>query len=111
MEATEAVSAMKIDEKSPLTVVNSVKTDPAAAASAGSQAQRGTTADASKDTVELSSDVQRYAKAAEALPKVPEIRTERVAELKAAIKAGEYNVKARDVAEKMLMAMKKGIVV
>lgn len=110
MEAPEAVSAMKIYEKPALAVVNSVKTDPVATASAGSQAQRSTTADARKDTVELSNDVQRYAKAAEALPKVPEIRTERVEELKAAIKAGEYNVKASDVAEKMLMAMKKGSV-
>lgn len=100
---------MKINDKV-LPVTGSVKGDAAAAASAG-EVQRPT-ADAAKrkgDTVEFSPNAERFAKASEALQKLPDIRVEKVEELRKQIAAGEYRVKASDVAEKMLMTMKKGV--
>jgi negative regulator of flagellin synthesis FlgM len=40
---------------------------------------------------------------------MPDIRVEKVEELKKQIAAGEYNVSARDVAEKMLISMRNGV--
>ena len=80
------------------------------AASVG-KAKRSAAEDAGKagDTVELSRNAERFAKVSKALQKLPDIRVEKVEELKKQIAAGEYRVKASDVAEKMLMTMKKGV--
>ncbi|AJE04891.1 flagellar biosynthesis anti-sigma factor FlgM [Geobacter pickeringii] len=97
---------MKIDDKTLASVVGPGKGDAAA-----SSKKFGVDAGAKGDTVELSRNVERFAKANEALQKLPDIRVERVETLKAQIASGEYQVKASDVAEKMLMTMKKGVAV
>ena len=100
---------MKIDDKTLASVVGPAKGD--AVAAAHEAKKHGAGAGAKGDTVELSLSVERFAKANEALQKLPDIRVERVEELKKQIAAGEYRVKASDVAEKMLMTMKKGVAV
>ena len=52
--------------------------------------------------VSMSSAGQEIGKALGALNAVPDIRADRVAELKAKIESGEYNVSGRDVAESLL---------
>ncbi|RNC70146.1 MAG: flagellar biosynthesis anti-sigma factor FlgM [Desulfuromonadales bacterium] len=103
---------MKIDDKPILPVVGPARND-AAAAIADGDTQRGGAAGAVQggDTVKLSSGVERFAKMSEAVQGLPDIRVERVEELKKSIAAGQYKVNARDVAEKMLMTMKKGVAV
>lgn len=100
---------MKIDDKTLGSVVGPAKGD--AAAAAHEARKHGADAGVRGDTVELSRNVERFAKANEALQRLPDIRVERVEELKKQIAAGDYRVKASDVAEKMLMTMKKGVAV
>ncbi len=111
-EGTEAVSAMKIDDKPILPATIATRND-AAAALADSESHRNGTAAAGHggDTVKLSDNAERVARMSEALQQIPDIRVERVQELKKQVAAGEYTVDARAVAEKMFMAMKKGIAV
>lgn len=100
---------MKINDKV-LPISGSVKGDAAAAASAGEVQRSGADAAGRKgDTVELSRNAEQFARVSEALQKLPDIRVEKVEQLKKQIAAGEYRVKASDVAEKMLMSMKKGV--
>lgn len=54
------------------------------------------------DEINLSSQVQSAQLAAKALAQLPEIREEKVANLKQAVKSGNYNVNGEDIAEKML---------
>lgn len=98
---------MKIDDKTLGSVVGPGKGD--APASAYEARKSGADAGAKGDTVELSRNVERFARVTEALQKLPDIRLERVEALKAQLAAGEYRVKASDVAEKMLITMKKGV--
>jgi negative regulator of flagellin synthesis FlgM len=53
-------------------------------------------------SVSLSTAGQEIGKALNALSSVPDIRADRVAELKAQIESGEYNVSGRSVAESLL---------
>ena len=55
------------------------------------------------DTVELSSRSKEIARALETVRTAPEVRTERVAELKAEIGAGTYKVDSGAVAGKILI--------
>ena len=57
---------------------------------------------AGADAVSVSSMGQEIGKAMQALSALPDIRADRVAELKAKIDSGEYQVSGRDVAESLL---------
>jgi negative regulator of flagellin synthesis FlgM len=61
--------------------------------------------DAGSDRVELSPQSQDMKKIHEILATTPEMRTEKVAELKKAIADGTYRVKTEDLADKMLKEM------
>jgi negative regulator of flagellin synthesis FlgM len=56
------------------------------------------------DKVEISAEAKRreFARIKEILEKVPDVREEKVAALKAAIENGTYEVKSKEAAEKML---------
>lgn len=54
------------------------------------------------DRAELSSEAIDHQKLREAVLKTPEVREERVQEIKDALEKGEYHVSADQVAEKML---------
>ncbi len=57
---------------------------------------------APSDAVSMSSMGLEIGKAMQALSGIPDIRASRVAELKAQIEAGTYNVPGRDIAESVL---------
>ena len=57
---------------------------------------------AAKDSVSLSSGSRDVQKIQEILQETPDIRADRVAEIKARIESGEYRVDARELADKML---------
>ena len=71
----------------------------------GNQAQAAAT-----DRVELSPRSKEMAKAAEALARTPEVRRQKVEELKAAVANGTYQVDEDKVAEKMILNMLEDIV-
>lgn len=54
------------------------------------------------DPLSMSSMGQEIGKAMQALSGIPDIRADRVAELRAQIEAGTYNVSGRDIAESVL---------
>lgn len=109
-EGTEAVSAMKIDDKPILPAAVATKSDASAALADGELHRNGAVAPGqAEDTVKLSDNAERVARMSEALQQLPDIRVERVRELKRQVAAGEYTVSARAVAEKMLITMKRGV--
>ena len=55
-------------------------------------------------------DLSTYMPVVPTSQKEPDPKAERLAELKARIKSGTYEVSSRDVAEKMLMSIAKGTV-
>jgi negative regulator of flagellin synthesis FlgM len=57
---------------------------------------------ASSDKVEISERSRELSRALDEVNSTPEVRAERVAELKAKIEAGTYNVSAEDVAQSLL---------
>lgn len=61
--------------------------------------------DAGSDRVELSSQSRDMKKIHEILATTPEVRTEKVAELKKAVAEGTYKVKTEDIADKMVKEM------
>lgn len=102
---------MKIDDN-PILPATVVARNDAAAHAAGETHKNGAAAAGQGgDTVKLSGNAERVARMSEALQSIPDIRIERVEEIKKQVAAGEYNVSARAVAEKMLMSMKKGVAV
>ena len=103
---------MKIDDKPILPATVATKNEAAAALADGDIHKSGTAAPGrGGDTVQLSGNAERVARMSEALQQIPDIRVERVQELKKQVAAGEYAVSARAVAEKMLMTIKKGVAV
>lgn len=104
------MSAMKIDDKPILPATVATKSDAAAALADGDLHKNGVAAPGQAgDTVRLSDNAERVARMSEALQQIPDIRVERVQELKKQVAAGEYTVSARAVAEKMIMTMKRGV--
>lgn len=101
---------MKIDDN-PVLPATVVARNDAAAFAAGETHKNGAAAGQGGDTVNLSGNAERVARISEALQSIPDIRMERVEEIKKQVAAGEYNVSARAVAEKMLISMKKGVAV
>ncbi len=76
-----------------------------AATSSGAEA-----AAAAADRVELSGKSREMAKAAEALAATPEVREQKVAEIRRRIDNHEYQVDADKVAQKMIMDFLREIV-
>jgi negative regulator of flagellin synthesis FlgM len=71
----------------------------------GAKAAKGTEGPgpaSASDAVSMSSMGQEIGKAMQALAGIPDIRADRVAELKAQIESGSYNVSGRDIAESVL---------
>jgi len=56
----------------------------------------------SSEKVELSSRAKDLQKVSEILKKTPDVREEKVSELKAKVANGTYQVKSKDVADKMV---------
>lgn len=56
----------------------------------------------SKDEVAFSSEAKDFATITKLLSEVPDVRTDKVEELKKSISSGSYNVKAEEVAGKIL---------
>ena len=56
----------------------------------------------SKDEVAFSSEAKDFANASKLLSDVPDVRTDKVEEIKNRMSSGNYNVKAEEVAEKIL---------
>ncbi|NLJ87869.1 MAG: flagellar biosynthesis anti-sigma factor FlgM [Epulopiscium sp.] len=55
-----------------------------------------------KDTVALSNQGKDYQKALKAVSKVPDIREEKVEEIKQRIQSGNYDISAEELAEKIV---------
>lgn len=67
-----------------------------------SKAQQQDTTKALGDEVEVSSRAKTLNRIAAAVDNVPDIRTEKVANIKQAIEAGTYDVKGEDVADALI---------
>ncbi len=58
-----------------------------------------------QDQLTLSSEAKLVKEVQEAIKGIPEVRNQKVQEIKKAIEAGEYKVSSQDVAEKMMQRM------
>jgi len=58
-----------------------------------------------KDTMRISGEAKMVKEVRDLLQETPEVRQERVAELKEAVQNGEYKVDSKEVAGKMLQRM------
>ena len=65
----------------------------------------GTEEPKARDTLSLSREARAVKEVRELLQQTPEVREEKVAELKEKISSGEYQVPGEEVAEKMLQRM------
>lgn len=72
--------------------------------------QSGAEAQAATDRVELSGRSREMAKAHEAVAATPEVRKQKVEEIKASVANGEYEVNADQVAQKMIVNFLEEIV-
>ena len=81
-----------------------VKKDSAPRAGATKSAETGAPASAS-DKVELSAHSRDVGRMQQILDSTPTVRTELVTEIKGKVDRGEYQVDAKDVADKMLMSL------
>ncbi|NDD91776.1 flagellar biosynthesis anti-sigma factor FlgM [bacterium] len=103
---------MKISSNnSNATVQNkSVQSGDAAAASAAKRTERSeasravaaSNADISSAKTEISGKAREFAKAKEVAGQAPDVREDRIAELKAKIAAGNYKVNAQAIADRMV---------
>lgn len=93
---------MQVTPKDQATLVElygSAKVDRPAAQPTGEAAARGS---APADTVELNDAAARVREARERISTFPDIREEKVAELRARIESGTYEIPAERVAAKMI---------
>ena len=74
----------------------------AAAGSSGSKGPEAVTRLVESDVREISGPARQVAKLREEIARVPDVREERIADVKARIKAGTYAVPSREVARKMI---------
>ena len=65
-------------------------------------AGKSTTAGSVTDTFQISSSAKNYQVAKSAVAQSPDIREDKVAQIKAAMANGTYSVTARDLADKLL---------
>lgn len=104
---------MKIEETTnqqvaPINLYRNEKVEEQAAVRENKPAETAPKSTVRSDSVNLSPAVDRFNKATEFLKDIPETRPDRVQEIKSRIDSGEYNVKSKDVAAKMLSSMKNG---
>ena len=99
---------MKVDERSPL-VVNAQpgKEGVDAGAEIAKKANDTPSKSVPNDRVVLSITNERLGKVNATIEQLPDVRKDKVAELKNRIEAGEYQVSGTAVAEKMLATMRK----
>lgn len=69
---------------------------------AGSPKDKAANAGAKTDTVDISDAAKRVSTAREELDRIPDVREEKVAELKAQVENGTYKINSEEIAEKML---------
>ena len=69
---------------------------------AGSKSPEAVTRLVESDVLEISGPARQVAKLREEIAKVPDVREERIANIKARIKSGTYAVPSREVARKMI---------
>ena len=94
---------MKIPDKNHIVNLNAYIRNVDNGGKAGSQTQKPEKqASSGEEKVELSAKARDIQKIKKALDNVPDIRGEKVAQLKRSIEEGTYNVKAENVARKML---------
>ncbi|WP_079907177.1 MULTISPECIES: flagellar biosynthesis anti-sigma factor FlgM [unclassified Carboxydocella] len=62
----------------------------------------GTAAGEGRDQAQLSPEAKALQAALAAVKEAPEVREEKVAELREAVRSGTYNVSAQEIADKML---------
>jgi flagellar biosynthesis anti-sigma factor FlgM len=72
------------------------------AGSAGPKSVDAVTRLVESDVLEISGPARQVAKLREEIAKVPDVREERIADIKARIKSGTYAVPSREVARKMI---------
>jgi len=65
-------------------------------------ASKKTDKTSSKDEVALSSEAKEFANMSKLLSEVPDVRIDKVEEIKNRMSSGNYNVKSEEVAEKIL---------
>lgn len=101
---------MKIDDRGPLSLVSQKRADTvetvdegARKASEAGKEQPGR----ENDRVVLSLTNERVDKVTASLGQIPDIRWDKVAEIKSRLEGGTYRVSGTEVAEKMLAAWKK----
>lgn len=70
--------------------------------SAGPKSVDAVTRLVESDVLEISGPARQVAKLREEIAKVPDVREERIADIKARIKSGTYAVPSREVARKMI---------
>ena len=68
----------------------------------GSPKDKAANAGAKTDTVDISDAAKRVNAAREELDQIPDVRENKVAELKAQVENGTYKVNSEEIAEKML---------
>lgn len=101
---------MKVADKPPLSVVNSVRDDGAVVHGEAEKIKSGAIQSGKPgDKVELSNNLELFNKVNEALKQLPEMRTDRVAEVKKQVESGQYQIKAVDVAERVVAYLKNGL--
>ncbi|NMC48423.1 MAG: flagellar biosynthesis anti-sigma factor FlgM [Desulfovibrio sp.] len=81
--------------------VGSGKTSDVSPGTAGDKASGATT---STDTVTLSGNAQLFSQAIREAQTAPDVRADRVAELKAQVESGTYQPDSRKIAEKLLLS-------
>ncbi|MFZ5811271.1 MAG: flagellar biosynthesis anti-sigma factor FlgM [Thermodesulfobacteriota bacterium] len=72
--------------------------------SSGTSGDKTGGATASTDTVTLSGNAQLFAQAVRDAQTAPDVRADRVAELKAQVESGTYQPDSRKIAEKLLLS-------
>lgn len=101
---------MKIDDKAPLSLVSQQRKEAVETGEEGARkATAATNEDSAKrgDKVVLSLTNERVDRVTASLEQIPDIRWDKVAEIKSRIDSGTYEVSGRQVAEKMLAAWKR----
>lgn len=104
---------MKIEETTsqqvaPINLYRNEKVEEQAATQGNKPAETAPKSTVRSDSVNLSPAVDRFQKANEFLKDISETRPDKVQEIKSKIDSGEYNVKSKDVAAKMLSSMQNG---
>ncbi|SNB45739.1 flagellar biosynthesis anti-sigma factor FlgM [Geobacter sp. DSM 9736] len=99
---------MKIEESTQQVAVNPFRNEKVEEQAANQAVKPAEASLVRGDNVTLSPSVERVNKASESLKEIPDSRPDRVKELKVAVESGRYQVDSKDVAAKMISALKNG---